>query len=108
MCKRTKQIPLPAECLLSTHRLKLVWPDHSLDSPYKNGKTAITNAVGKMDDLLGAFSSLGDLYAIDRIYPVNFKVRWRVQFCLGEEEGDQNWLYVEMLCVVMLFIKAFI
>lgn len=56
------------------------WTDFSLDSPQvkKHGKTvmsAITDAVGKMDDLLGGMSSLSDLHATKfRIDPVNFKI----------------------------------
>uniref|UniRef100_A0A673GF46 Hemoglobin, alpha adult 2 n=1 Tax=Sinocyclocheilus rhinocerous TaxID=307959 RepID=A0A673GF46_9TELE len=43
------------------------WPDHSLSSPHvkKHGKTVmgvITDAVGKLDDLIGGLSSLSDLH----------------------------------------------
>jgi len=57
------------------------WTDFSVDSPQvkKHGKTvmtAITDAVGKMDDLIGGMTSLSDLHATKfRVDPVNFKVR---------------------------------
>ncbi|XP_016131376.1 hemoglobin subunit alpha-like [Sinocyclocheilus grahami] len=56
------------------------WPDYSLGSAQvnKHGKTvmrAITDAVGKMDDLIGGLSSLSDLHATTlRVDPGNFKI----------------------------------
>ncbi|ROL51180.1 Hemoglobin cathodic subunit alpha [Anabarilius grahami] len=56
------------------------WTDYSLGSPQvkKHGKTvmtAITDAVGKMDDLIGGMSALSDIHATKfRIDPVNFKI----------------------------------
>ncbi len=58
------------------------WPDQSIGSAQvmKHGKTvmgAITDAVGKIDDLIGGLSSLSDLHATKlRVDPRNFKVRW--------------------------------
>uniref|UniRef100_A0A671SMQ4 Hemoglobin subunit alpha-like n=1 Tax=Sinocyclocheilus anshuiensis TaxID=1608454 RepID=A0A671SMQ4_9TELE len=63
------------------------WPDHSLSSPHvkKHGKTvmgAITEAVGKLDDLIGGLSSLSDLHATKlRVDPGNFKVRYLLMCC---------------------------
>lgn len=57
------------------------WSDHSAGSAeVKNHGTtvmsAITKAVGNMDDLVGALSSLSDLHATKlRVDPGNFKVR---------------------------------
>ncbi len=55
------------------------WPDQSIGSVMKHGKTvmgAITDAVGKIDDLIGGLSSLSDLHATKlRVDPGNFKVR---------------------------------
>uniref|UniRef100_A0A8C0Y7P9 Hemoglobin, alpha adult 2 n=1 Tax=Cyprinus carpio carpio TaxID=630221 RepID=A0A8C0Y7P9_CYPCA len=56
------------------------WPDQSLGSAQvkKHGETvmgAITDAVGKMDDLIGGLSSLSDLHATKlRIDPGNFYI----------------------------------
>ncbi|XP_051573313.1 hemoglobin subunit alpha-like [Myxocyprinus asiaticus] len=56
------------------------WPDLSPGSApvMKHGKTvmaAITDAVGKMDDLVGGLSSLSELHATKlRIDPGNFKI----------------------------------
>ncbi|XP_071776804.1 hemoglobin subunit alpha-like [Centroberyx gerrardi] len=56
------------------------WPDHSPGSApvQKHGKTvmkAITDAVPKMDDLLGGLSALSDLHAFKlRVDPGNFKI----------------------------------
>ncbi|XP_016321147.1 hemoglobin subunit alpha-like [Sinocyclocheilus anshuiensis] len=56
------------------------WPDCSLGSAQvkKHGKTvmgAITDAVGKMDDLIGGLSSLSDLHATTlQVDPENFKI----------------------------------
>lgn len=57
------------------------WPDISSNSPQlkKHGKTvmgAITDAVGKIDNLVGGLSKLSDMHATQlRIDPGNFKVR---------------------------------
>ncbi|XP_056608205.1 hemoglobin cathodic subunit alpha-like [Triplophysa dalaica] len=56
------------------------WPDTSSNSPSlkKHGKTvmgAITDAVGKMDDLVGGLSKLSDMHATQlRIDPGNFRI----------------------------------
>ncbi|XP_073694433.1 hemoglobin, alpha adult 2 [Garra rufa] len=56
------------------------WSDQSIGSAQvkKHGKTvmgAITDAVGKMDDLIGGLSSLSDLHATKlRVDPGNFKI----------------------------------
>uniref|UniRef100_A0A8C1V031 Globin domain-containing protein n=1 Tax=Cyprinus carpio TaxID=7962 RepID=A0A8C1V031_CYPCA len=40
----------------------------------KNVMAAITDAVGKMDDLIGGLSSLSNLHAKVHLDPVNFKI----------------------------------
>lgn len=57
------------------------WSDYSLGSAQvkkhgKNVMAAITDAVGKMDDLIGGLSSLSNLHAKVHLDPVNFKVRY--------------------------------
>ncbi|KAL4593011.1 hemoglobin subunit alpha-like, partial [Arapaima gigas] len=55
------------------------WTDLSVNSPQvkKHGKTimtAVTEAVGKMDDLIGGLSALSELHASKlRVDPANFK-----------------------------------
>ncbi|XP_042575637.1 hemoglobin subunit alpha-like isoform X2 [Cyprinus carpio] len=55
------------------------WSDYSLGSAKvkkhgKNVMAAITDAVGKMDDLIGGLSSLSNLHAKVHLDPVNFKL----------------------------------
>ncbi|XP_067277147.1 hemoglobin, alpha adult 2 [Pseudorasbora parva] len=56
------------------------WSDFSTESPQvkKHGKTvmtAITDAVGKMDDLVDGMSALSDIHATKlRVDPGNFKI----------------------------------
>uniref|UniRef100_A0A8C1V1H7 Globin domain-containing protein n=1 Tax=Cyprinus carpio TaxID=7962 RepID=A0A8C1V1H7_CYPCA len=55
------------------------WSDYSLGSAKvkkhgKNVMAAITDAVGKMDDLIGGLSSLSNLHAKVHLDPVNFKI----------------------------------
>ncbi|XP_059415288.1 hemoglobin subunit alpha-like, partial [Carassius carassius] len=55
------------------------WSDYSLGSAEvkehgKNVMGAITDAVGKMDDLISGLSSLSDLHAKVHLDPLNFKI----------------------------------
>lgn len=80
------------------------WTDYSLGSPQvkKHGKTvitAITDAVGKMDDLIGGMSALSDLHAKKfRIDPVNFKVRRQLlcAFCAVFQSFHLSVAYIEV------------